>query len=668
MNIIGKTIANRYEILEQIGIGGMATVYVAKDHVLNRKVAIKVLKDEFTTDEDFINRFNTEAQAAAGLTHANIVSIFDVGFDEENNIYYIVMELVKGKTLKQIIVRDKTINWKWSLNIAIQIASALELAHRNGIIHRDIKPHNIIITEDGIAKVGDFGIAKTVSNSTMTAFGTTIGSVHYFSPEQAKGGITDAKSDIYSLGILMYEMLTGKVPFDADTPVSVALKHMQENAVPPIEVNKDIPQAVSDIVMKAIQKDPSERYDTATEMLQDLSKALKDPNGDFVIIENKDGEYTRVMAAVTDEDVKRSKKGTNPIVKFFAEHPKAKIPCMIAGGVVLFIVVFIIANLIFAGNAQVEVPNVVGKTGVEATKILEDKGLKVEVASEEEASSTIAKGSVVKQDPEGKKDNKLKKGEKVTITLSKGPEEIELENLVGKELAEAKKILEKAGLTVKEEKENSANIVENHIISQEPAAGTLVKSGDEVTLKVSAGVKKTKVLYVVGMDEGTAKATLINANLQVNVVEQTGTDKEQNNKVLEQDFAKDTEVPEGQIITLTVYKYVEPTRTIVLSLSDSEVQKLITANGAEDSSEVEEGTTPKYTTVYMSCENNGNKTEVEAKGVGETVTMSVEDVKESTTKLSVYVEISGTGMKTIKKTFDKIDVSDIADKGTAQVM
>ena len=663
MNIIGKTIGNRYEVLEQIGVGGMATVYVAKDHVLNRKVAIKVLKDEFTTDEDFITRFNTEAQAAAGLTHANIVSIFDVGFDEENNIHYIVMELVKGKTLKQIILRDKTINWKWSLNIAIQIASALELAHRNGIVHRDIKPHNIIITEDGIAKVGDFGIAKTVSNSTITAFGTTIGSVHYFSPEQAKGGITDAKSDIYSLGILMYEMLTGKVPFDADTPVSVALKHMQEEAVPPIEVNKEIPQAVSDIVMKAIQKDPNERYDTATEMLQDLSKALKDPNGDFVIIENKDGEYTRVMAAVTDEDVRRSKEKKNPIVRFFEDHPKAKWPCIIGGGVLLFIVVFILANLIFAGNASVEVPNVVGKTGVEATKILEDKGLKVEVG-EAEASSTVAEGSVVKQTPEGKKDNKLKKGEKVTIILSKGPESVELENLVGKELTEAKKILEKAGLVVKEEKENSANVVENHIISQEPAAGTLVKSGDEIKLKVSSGIKKTKVPYVTGMDEGTAKATLINANLQINVVEQTGTDKDQNNKVLEQDFEKDAEVPEGQIVTLTVYKYVEPTRTIILSLSNSTIGQLIDDMGTEDSStNTADDTEAKYTTVTMKCNDT-----TATKGVGETVTMSVEDIKESTKTISVSVTITGPGMKDINKTYSKIDVSDIGDKSTVMVM
>ena len=259
MNLIGKIIGNRYEVLEEVGNGGMAKVYKAKDRVLNRYVAVKILKDEFTTDSDFIKRFNTEAQSAASLSDANIVSIYDVGHEEETNLYYIVMELVKGKTLKEIINKEGPLSWKWSVNIAMQIASALSEAHKNGIVHRDIKPHNIIITEDGVAKVADFGIAKAVSNSTITAFGTTIGSVHYFSPEQAKGGITDAKSDIYSLGVVMYEMLTGKVPFDADTAVSVALKHMQEDPVEPMEINSEIPQAVNDIVMKAMQKDPLER-------------------------------------------------------------------------------------------------------------------------------------------------------------------------------------------------------------------------------------------------------------------------------------------------------------------------------------------------------------------------------------------------------------------------
>ena len=280
MNLEGKLLGGRYEIIEKIGTGGMATVYKAKCLVLKRFVAVKVLRDEFTTDEEFIKRFNVEAQAVASLTHPNIVSVYDVG--HEGNLYYIVMELVKGKTLKEIIVEDGALGWKWSVKIAMQIASALETAHRNNIVHRDIKPHNIIITEDGVAKVTDFGIAKAVSNSTITAFGTTIGSVHYFSPEHARGGFTDARSDLYSLGVVMYEMVTGRVPFDSDTPVSVALKHMQEEPIEPIKIKSELPQSVNDIIMKAMRKDANERYQSATEMIKDLELALKHPEEQFV--------------------------------------------------------------------------------------------------------------------------------------------------------------------------------------------------------------------------------------------------------------------------------------------------------------------------------------------------------------------------------------------------
>lgn len=304
MNLVGRVIGNRYEIIEKIGEGGMATVYKAKCNILKRYVAVKVLRDEFTTDEEFIKRFNTEAQSAASLTHPNIVSIYDVGHEE--NIYYIVMELVQGKTLKDIINEDGTLPWKWALNVSIQVASALEMAHRNSIVHRDIKPHNIIITEDGIAKVTDFGIAKAVSNSTITAFGTTIGSVHYFSPEHARGGYTDAKSDLYSLGVVMYEMLTGRVPFDADTPVSIALKHMQEKPIEPIKLNPTIPYAVNKIIMKAMEKDPNERYQSATEMLKDLSMALKNPEGDFVEQKDFTNQYTQRIPTLGEQEYIRN--------------------------------------------------------------------------------------------------------------------------------------------------------------------------------------------------------------------------------------------------------------------------------------------------------------------------------------------------------------------------
>ena len=310
MNLEGRLIANRYEIIRKVGNGGMATVYKAKCHVLNRYVAVKILKDEFTTDEEFIKRFRSEAQAIASLSHPNIVGVYDVG--NEGNLYYIVMELVQGKTLKEVIQEEGKLSWKWSVNVAIQIASALETAHKNNIVHRDIKPHNIIITEEGVAKVTDFGIAKAVSNSTITAFGTTIGSVHYFSPEHARGGFTDAKSDLYSLGVVMYEMLTGRVPFDADTPVSVALMHIQEKPTEPILLNPSIPMSVNKIVMKAMQKEPTLRYQSASEMLKDLNMALKNPDGNFVKVSDASDDFpTQVIPTLEKKNIEDILKRIN---------------------------------------------------------------------------------------------------------------------------------------------------------------------------------------------------------------------------------------------------------------------------------------------------------------------------------------------------------------------
>ena len=364
MDLEGKILGNRYEIIEKIGNGGMATVYKSKDRVLNRYVAVKILRDEFTTDEEFIKRFRIEAQSAASLTHPNIVSIFDVG--NEGSLYYIVMELIKGKTLKEIITEENgPLPWKWSLNVVTQIASALETAHKNNIVHRDIKPHNIIITEDGIAKVTDFGIAKAVSNSTITAFGTTIGSVHYFSPEHARGGYTDAKSDLYSLGVVMYEMLTGKVPFDADTSVSVALKHMQEDPVPPMEINPNIPKAVNDIILKAMQKEPMARYQTATAMLRDLAQALKNPDGEFVEKEDLDDGLTRRMDAITDDMAKNAKssnkKKKNKVAIFFENHPKTKVLGIIVLCLIIFAGSIAITSAILNANSvkDVQIPNLV---------------------------------------------------------------------------------------------------------------------------------------------------------------------------------------------------------------------------------------------------------------------------------------------------------------------
>ena len=561
MNLIGKIIGNRYEILEEVGLGGMATVYKAKDHVLNRLVAVKVLKDEFTTDTEFIKRFNTEAQAAASLSHPNIVSIYDVGHEDENNLYYIVMELVQGKTLKEIINSEGILSWKWAVNIAMQIASALELAHKNGIVHRDIKPHNIIITEDGIAKVTDFGIAKAVSNSTITAFGTTIGSVHYFSPEQAKGGFTDAKSDLYSLGVVMYEMLTGKVPFDADTPVSVALKHMQEDPKEPIDLNPEIPSAVNQIVIKAMQKEPSARYQNATEMLHDLSKALKDPDGDFVIIENKDGGYTRVMQAISDDQINTGKKEeVKTKTNFFTEHPKAKIAIIILSLILLFVVVFLITKIAIDGGikSKVDMPNLVGKTQAEAEQMADDLGITLEIT--EVASSDVEEGKVVSQDPEYT-ESKIEKGSTIKINVSKGPEETEMVKLEGMKIEDARNTAESLGITLDEQTENSDTVEAGIIIKQDTAVGTLVKSGDTVVVHISAGVEKVRVPTVLGMDEGTAVATLKNAGLNPKVTYESN-EEEDDGKVISQSIDANAETAKNSNIDIVVNKIVKEQKTI----------------------------------------------------------------------------------------------------------
>ena len=631
MNLVGKIIGNRYEILKEIGNGGMAIVYKAKDHVLNRDVAVKVLRDEYTTDSDFIKRFNIEAQSAANLQHPNIVAIYDVGHEEENNLYYIVMELIKGKTLKEIINKDEKLSWKWAINIAIQIASALENAHKNGIVHRDIKPHNIMITEDGVAKVTDFGIAKAVSNSTITSFGTTIGSVHYFSPEQAKGSVTDAKSDLYSLGVVMYEMLTGKVPFDADTPVSVALKHIQEEPVPPIELNPEIPTAVNDIVLKAMKKDPTERYQSATEMLADLSKALKDPDGDFVIVENKDGAYTRIMNAVGDDTSKKTKKK-----KFFEEHPRTKIIVAILSLVLLFIVVFLITKIALEGGLKpkVNIPDLTNKTEAEAQKIVGDLGLKLEEGTPQ-ASSTVEEGKIISQEPPFEDNKKIKKGSTIKIILSKGPETAEMPSFVGEMLDSVKEKANEIGLLLDISETYSDDVEEGKVISQDVRAGKEVKSGDTIKLVVSKGPEKTTVPTVFDMDEGTAKATLSNAKLKANVTYSNDSTKA-DGKVVSQSVEQGKQVNINTTIDIVVNKIeVNESKAKIqleVSVAGTALVKDNTVNSTSEGQQITELTVP----VVVSTDNGNQK-----------LTKNIKiDLTKSKQEFDLG-EIKGNGSKTI---------------------
>ena len=589
MNLEGRILGNRYEIIEKVGNGGMATVYKATDLVLKRYVAVKILRDEFTTDEEFIKRFETEAQSAARLVHPNIVSIFDVGVD--NGIYYIVMELIKGKTLKEIIVEERgPLPWKWSVNVAIQIASALEMAHKNNIIHRDIKPHNIIITEDGIAKVTDFGIAKAVSNSTITAFGTTIGSVHYFSPEHARGGYTDAKSDLYSLGVVMYEMVTGKVPFDADTPVSVALKHMQEEPVPPIEMNPHLPEAVNKIILKALKKDPMYRYQTATELLEDLRMALKNPSGDFV--EDEDYDPTAKTQKISTQDVekmqKRNNKKENKLVTFIKNH---KVLSSFIGLILLFCIAFggtmLVLNL--TNPKEVEMPNIVGLTKDEAQQRIEGAKLKFEVASEE-YNKDVEENHVISQDPtyvEGY--NKVKEGSTVKVVLSKGTEKTKVPKVVGMSQEDAVTAIENAKLKSEIVEEASKKVQEGYVISQETDANTEIDAGETVKIHVSTGVEKATVPGVVGKSQDEAKKTLQDLGFVVTVTTAEDSSKD-NGVVLKQSLDEGKSVEKGSAITITVNKLAEiktvPIKVNVKSLLDGNIYETSSGNETEEDKKV----------------------------------------------------------------------------------
>ena len=627
MNLIGRMLANRYEILEKIGVGGMATVYKAKCHVLNRFVAVKVLKEEFITDIEFIRRFKSEAQTAASLTHPNIVSVYDVG--NEGDVYYIVMELIQGKTLKEIIVEDGKLSWKWSVNIAIQIASALETAHKNNLIHRDIKPHNIIITEDGMAKVTDFGIAKAVSNSTITAFGTTIGSVHYFSPEHAKGGVTDAKSDIYSLGIVMYEMLTGRVPFDADTPVSVALMQVQEDPIEPRKLNPQIPISVNNIILKAMQKDPADRYQSATEMLVDLSTALKRPDDDFVKINKKfDTLQTQKLStlydidskAIKDDEDEEAEEVARPRNKkkrgFFGFMKDHIFLSFILIAVILFSVALggtiLIMNL--TKSKDVQIPNLVKTaSGVRlteqqaveiynSTEFKKKNDLKIEYVEDETINGeTVEPGQVVKQNPNYVENRKIKVKDQITIYVRKEREAktLKMIDLTGKTTEEAEKLLADLGYVGKitYEDENSDSLKTGLIIRQTIQSGIEFKDNADLTLTISKGSDKVDVPNALGKTEEEAKKLIGDAGFTVKV-EYTENNDKSDGIVLKQsntDKAKTDEV-----ITITVNK-VQKTKSVAVTIDLSKYVQVAKAptNTVDNTTNSTTTDTPGVTTAEV---------------------------------------------------------------------
>ena len=632
----------------------MAIVYKAKDVVLNRNVAVKVLRDEFTTDNEFIRRFETEAQSAARLTHPNIVSIYDVGVD--NGIYYIVMELIQGKTLKEIIVEENgPLPWKWSINVAMQIAAALDMAHRNNIIHRDIKPHNIIITEDGVAKVTDFGIAKAVSNSTITAFGTTIGSVHYFSPEHARGGYTDAKSDIYSLGVVMYEMLTGKVPFDADTPVSVALKHMQEEPIPPIELNPNIPEAVNKIILKALKKEPMQRYQTSMELLQDLKEALKNPDGDFV---EENYDVTARTQKISLEDYENAKNNQNRGDKeekgfkgWIKQHKKLS---TFLGLVLLFFIAFsgTLAFYNLTKPKEVNLPSVVGLTSEEAQKQIEEAKLKYEV-DKEEYNKDVEEGHIISQDPAySEKYHSVRQGSTVKVVISKGTEKAIVPKVTGMSQDDAIKALEDANLKAEVVSETSKKVQEGYVISQEVDESTEVAAGDTIKIHVSSGtgIKQITMASVIGKTEEQAKSELEGLGFKVSIGYEENTSKD-NGIVLKQSVETGKVVDEGTTVTLTVNKLAElKTAKItvnVKSLLNGKVEYEETIAKNNSTTNATNGNTNSTT----ATEKKIKKVKLEVKVENDTIYS--ETVDPTSTNINVGTS-KGTGVSNVKVYIDGV--------------
>ena len=579
--MIGTILGDRYELIEKIGEGGMAEVYKARCLLLNRYVAVKILKEEYTTNAEFMDKFRKEAAATASFSHNNIVNIFDVGVSGKYN--YIVMELVNGKTLKQIICDRGSLPYQDVISIGIQIAKALECAHRNGVIHRDIKPHNILVTEDGTVKVTDFGIAKASNSDTITHTSKVIGSAHYFSPEQAKGKVVDFRTDIYSLGIVLYEMSTGKVPFDGDSPVSIALKHIQEPVVPPNVINFNIPLSLSNLILKAIEKEPIRRYQSASEILNDLRQIQNNIN--YTIIQNNsmNEEYTRVMEPI-NTDKKQERVVNKSEEKSFDDDfddddefdddddvddtiDKKKRNKIIITSVIIFALILgIFTTFAFSPfgsnnknkNNEVKIPALLGKSENDAKTILQDLDLVLVVDGEEKSDKP--KGTIIKSMPnEG---TTVKKKSQVKVILSEGPEKVSVPDVRNISLGEAQDYIVSAGLKVgKITEEDNESYGEGIVIRQNPQPNTTVKKGDTVNIVVSKGaaVKLTKVPNLNGMTIDEATNVLNVSNLQLGQATPVITeDKKQDGKIFNQGIAAGSKVKEQSTINVNYYKYKEP--------------------------------------------------------------------------------------------------------------
>ncbi len=552
-----RLLAGRYELLEKIGDGGMAVVYKAKDRLLNRYIAIKILRPEFTKDPTFVENFKRESQAAAGLAHQNIVGVYDVG--REGNINYIVMELVEGQTLNEIIAKEAPMDYRRVIEITKQVATALRLAHKNKIIHRDVKPHNIMVTNDGVVKLADFGIAKAVNDATMSTGSKIIGSVHYFSPEQARGNYVDERSDIYSLGIVMYEMLTGQVPFDGDNPVTVALKHINEEITPPSQLVDGIPPALEQCVLKATSKFQTNRYSSADELIEELNNIefVTRMVGNSIFNEASEQVEQSRKSRYDDEDYdededeeessrKKKKK------KLTKAQKKRRILIGVAAILVVILGVAVAAfNGVFSG--QKEVPELYGMTLTQAKKAAESAGFKLK-EGKEVYSNDYAKGQVAEQSPES--GTEAKKDSSITVNISKGPQSGTVPNLIGRDVSEAESLLKESDYVLGTTKKETSTEKAGTIISQDPAGGEEADHGSTVNIVVSdgKGVEKATVPSVTGKTLAEAKKEIRRAGFSVGKITYEESNAYGNGYVMWQQYAANTELNKGTSIDIEVSK------------------------------------------------------------------------------------------------------------------
>ncbi|WP_286906409.1 Stk1 family PASTA domain-containing Ser/Thr kinase [Clostridium sp. UBA1652] len=571
-------LGDRYELQEKIGEGGMSLVYKARDKKLNRFIAVKILKHEFIDNEDIVDKFKKEATAIANLNDPYIVNVLDVGSQDDYN--YIVMEYVKGKTLKELIREKGRIPYDLALNFSTQIAKALDCAHKNNIIHRDIKPQNILVTEEGSLKVTDFGIAKSTNSSTITNTSNVIGSAHYFSPEQAKGNYIDSRTDLYSLGVVIYEMVTGRVPFDAESPVSVALKHIQEEVVPPKNINSAVPESLNKLILKAMEKEQIKRYQSAKEMIVDLDKIKNDPNTIIGTVPVTENDFTRVMPSVNPANVAAVKNSTSKSNDDWEEDEddwdeeeddskkkknKTKLGIILALVAVLILAGAAITTYFLTTNNKkaedLKMPKVIGLKQDDAEKTLKDMGLEMLVAGEEK--STEPEGTVVKANKnEG---DTVKKGETIRVYVSGKETKKKLQDVTGLDENQARAFLDNAGVKIKEViKEYSDNVENGKVTRQDPVGNTEITEDTKVTLYVSQGKKPVNVPKLKGLSKQEAINALNSVGLKADTITKDTTNKNEDGKVIATSVGEGNPVDAGSTITITIGEYKDDNPDIEL--------------------------------------------------------------------------------------------------------